>query len=109
MRRGSVQLWIDNRLPVTAAAICIGPLSTVTTNRASRISQTNWRSEVCLVRSTQFSGVFILLRVCPTTTTRVGASARQNSWITGFDSDLSGRGQKGEEEQRADAHRSGAG
>src|SRR4029450_12069901 len=89
MRRGSVQVWIDNKLGVTAAAICIGPLSTLTTNRATRISQINWSREVCLGGATQFCGVLILLRVCPTTTTRVGASDWQNSSITVFESDLS--------------------
>src|SRR5439155_882545 len=58
--------------------MCIGPLSTLTTNRAMRMSRINCSREVRLVRSTQFSGVSILRRDCPSTTRRVGASAQQN-------------------------------
>ena len=80
-------MWIDNKRPLTAAAMCIGPLSTLTTNRAMRMSRINCSSEVRLVRSTQFSGVSILRRDCPTITRRLGASAWQNSVITAFESD----------------------
>ena len=67
---------------VTAAATCIGPLSTLMTNAAARKSQTNCRSVVWFVKSTQFSGAGNLRPDLPTTTTRAGASARQNSRIT---------------------------
>src|SRR4029450_10032572 len=85
---GSVHVWIDNRRSLTAAATCIGPLSTLTTNRATRISQINCNSEVWLVKSMQFSGGSILFCDCPTMTTRVGENARQSSSITAFESDL---------------------
>src|SRR5438477_102547 len=68
--------------------MCIGPLSTLMTKRATRISRINCKSEVRLVSSTQFSATSMLWFVFPTTTTRVGANARQISSITRLVNDL---------------------
>ena len=67
--------------------MCITPLSTLTTNRATRMSRINCSNDVRLVRSTEFAGVSMLRLDCPTITTRVGASSWQHSSITAFESD----------------------
>src|SRR5262249_23353917 len=88
-RRGSVHVWIESTRSVSAAATCIGPLSTLITKNATRISQINCSREVWLIRSMQLcGGASIVQRDRPTRTMRVGANARQNSFITTSESDL---------------------
>ena len=72
----------------SAAAMCIGPLSTVIMKLAARMSRMSCRSVVWPHRSTQFSGASIRSFDLPTTTTRVGEQDRQNSSTTALLSDF---------------------
>ena len=85
---------MERRFGVSAAAMCIGPLSTLTTKRARRMSQINSGMEVWLSRFSVLEGGRMREALRPASTTGSG-SAWQSAWASLTESDLPAPREKG--------------